>query len=303
MKKTLLATIVISTIGIAASTAFAGSYGTEITQYDNKGTQGTAPLYEDNETEPGMLQSQHWDLEGFFLNGNVLTMIGGFNFREGVSGYNGLNGTKDFTSGDVFISTNSTYGRPLSGTMYEVDSNGVATTTVYNPLDNTSSTKDGQKNVNSSFGYEYVLDINWAALTFSIVKLDPDDATTSVYYHQNEEGSPSSNPWKYFKNGEIIGQQGTVTDLGTVTDSGFAGMDNNNTHYAVSFDLSNFFSVAGLHGKDFYTHFTMGCGNDNLMGHGSAPVPEPATLFLFGTGMATLGAFSRRRKSLTPRTL
>lgn len=31
-------------------------------------------------------------------------------------------------------------------------------------------------------------------------------------------------------------------------------------------------------------------------GHGSQPVPEPGTMVLFGTGIAAVGALSRRRK-------
>lgn len=305
MKPHIVTIVAIASLGFAltCNTAFAGNYGTNITIFDGERTnEGLVnPIYEDNETEPGMVQSQEWDLEGFFLKGNILTMIGGFNFKTGVPGYNGLNSSKDFTSGDLFISTNASYGRPLSGAMYLVGSAGEIITdtngnnVAYNPL----ASQDGSKNVSSSFGYEYALDINWAALTFSIVQLNPDSATTTVYYHQNEDGSPSSNPWKYFANGTIIGQPGTVNNLSIVNDSGFSGMGSNNTHYAVSFDLSNFFSVTGLYGQDFYTHFTMGCGNDNLMGQGTAPVPEPGTLLLFGTGLAGLGAFARR-KGLIP---
>ena len=42
-----------------------------------------------------MVAEQKWDLEGFFLQGTTLTMIGGFDF---------LNGESNYTSGDIFIS-------------------------------------------------------------------------------------------------------------------------------------------------------------------------------------------------------
>jgi hypothetical protein len=48
-------------------------------------------------------------------------------------------------------------------------------------------------------------------------------------------------------------------------------------------------------GKEFTAHITEGCGNDNLMGSGTAPVPEPATLILMGMGLIGLAGFSRRK--------
>jgi uncharacterized protein (DUF111 family) len=39
----------------------------------------------------------------------------------------------------------------------------------------------------------------------------------------------------------------------------------------------------------------MKCGNDNLMGHGTTPVPEPATMLLLGVGVMGLGVLSRKK--------
>lgn len=280
MKKTA-ALLALAFSILSAQSAFA----TNITITDNNPVGTTAS--EDNEAEPGMIQSQAWDLEGFFLNGSVLTMVGGFNFKTGLNGY---------TSGDIFISTDPTYGRLAAPTsIFLVDANGNTTTTGYNPLANA----DGNKNVNTSFGYEYALDIDWNTLVFNVVKLDG-ASTTTAYWHQNEAGNPSSNPWQYYKGGSIVGS-GKGTDGGLVTAANYnydgstlKGWNGDNKHYSVSFDLSRVISDADLYGDTFYTHFTMGCGNDNLMGEGTAPVPEPSTLVLLGAGLLGAGLLRRR---------
>jgi hypothetical protein len=235
-----------------AGNAFALSYSNNITIYD-----GLGGATEDGEVEPGCVNSQVWDLEGFFLKGANLTMVGGFDFVNGVDGYD------KYTSGDIFIDIDgdAQYGSSNTGG------------------------GSGQSTVNNTFGYDYVLDMDFASLTYSVIKLN-DSTTTTVWYSQNEE----SNPWLYAAGGDLLTGYENLSmeyDAGvTDAESGFGG----GNHYAVGVDLS--FLAPGT---DFTSHFTMGCGNDNLMGHGTAPVPEPATMLLFGTGLAGLAGFSKKR--------
>ncbi|MEI6703239.1 MAG: hypothetical protein WCL71_06840, partial [Deltaproteobacteria bacterium] len=265
-KKTTLLALAVAAVLAFAPCAFALNITISDGESNSSNYKGTGIGGEDNEVEIDMSRTQSWDLEGFFLNGKKLTMVGGFNFKG-----TALTDGHDYRSGDIFISTDPSYGTPIGN-------------------------YGSQAIVKQTFGYEYALDINWATLAFDVVKLGANSNTQTAYYSQNQGTSATSNPWKYA--GETTGTatvvgNGTGTGGGTLTPSEIAaygvtawnsthnGTVNNstdNTHYAVTFDLSSVIADADLYGKDFYTHFTMGCGNDNMIGHGTAPVPEPGTM-------------------------
>lgn len=252
----------------ASSSVFALPFsGTDITIYDGDSKAGNTGWYsqrEDQEVEPGMVKSQVWDLEGFWSQtGGKLAMVGGFDFVNGVAGYTGGPGELDFRSGDIFIDLHGDY---LPGNA--PNSNGYT----------------AQQVVASTFGYEYALDIDWDNLTYDVVALNGQTSTQIAWYDQNF----GSSPWKYVEGGQVLASGLSFSVAGDLTDAqtGYLG----GTHYA-AYD----FDLGFLGGAEAYFHFTMGCGNDNLMGYVS--VPEPSSIALLAFGVLGLGMLRVRKKS------
>jgi len=245
----LLAGIIILTAGAANAV--------NITIYDGQGSgSGWNGAQEDQEVTANCIANQSWDLEGFYLNGSTLSMVGGYDFMNGQSG---------FKSGDIFIDTNgdAQYGIANAGS------------------------GSGYGVVSNTFGYEYALVLDFKTNTYDVISLNNASAVT-VYYGQNV----GSNPWKYSAGGALVGDDYSFTYKPDLTDdqaSAAFGTLTGGLHNVVSLDLSF------LGTETFTTHFTMGCGNDNLMG--STAVPEPGTLLLLGAGLVGLAGFRRRKRN------
>ena len=235
---------------LMAGSAFA--LGMNITIYDNRGYSGLAAGGEDNETEPDMINAQDWDLEGFFLEGTTLTMVGGWDFLNGKS-----YGDKQYNSGDIFID-----------------------------IDGDAKYGDGADSSYLNYGYDYVLQVNWSDSNYNVFGLSSNSILVPVQESYND---PKSNPWRYGGGDDVLDGWNNVdfSAFGTLTDdeTDFAG----GTHNYVAFDLT----FLGSDINNFIAHFTMGCGNDNLMG--SSSVPEPSTMLLFGTGFLGLAMIGRKK--------
>ena len=262
MKKTMfIAILALGLVLMSMPAAFAIELGTNITIYDGS-THGSNSWYgtqEDNEVEWRSVANQSWDLEGMFLKGTTLSLVGGWDF---VSGHSGAGGDYDsdsdglYTSGDVFI-----------------DVDGVDYGTAY--------------------GYDYAFDVDWGTGTYNLMKL----SSSSTYLETTYVSS--SNPWKYKDGGTQVGSSGTFKTTALTANEaaalGLMGYDGNDDHNVVSFDLLPILDNLNVSKIDFTAHFTMECGNDNLMGQGTAPVPEPQTLLLMGIGLLGLAFIGRKK--------
>ena len=247
MKKLIL---FVAFLSLLAAFGAAQVYAGNITIFDGQtsgsvGTwtnRGNAPG-EDQEVEPGCVGAQVWDLEAFVLTGKNLSMIGGFNFKDGYGGFDG---------GDIFVDTVS-----------------------------------GGSNV---YGYEYAIKMNIIGTggSYTVYQLDNNPAFSTVYFSQNN----ASNPWQLQSGGTAL-YTGTLTFTSGLTNAqtGFLGDVNGvPSHYSV--ELANLADYLLTTGALF--HYTMECGNDNLMG--LAPVPIPPTALLFGSGLLGVSLLGLRRR-------
>ena len=177
-----------------------------------------------------------------------MTFVAGFNLANGYDYYG-----HHYTSGDLFIDIN---GDGEFGDIHGVGGNHAV-------VDN--------------YGYDYVFDIDWDTLSYEVYTIDETSTTITAMVSQNQ----GSSPWQYdaAMNDDELVTSGALT----LTEFSRADIDDyflGGTHYA-----AGGFDLAFLGDTDFIAHWTMSCGNDNLMGYGATDVPEPDTVALFALGV------------------
>lgn len=288
MKRKKLSIILISLI--ASFFFFAGAaFGTSVDDITgghanvitkNDGDPGGVNPAENNEAEPGMVQTQQWDLEAVYwdLNNQTLYIASGFNFFGETQG-NGIG----WAAGDLFLfGANDEFALDFdrTGNAYT----GLAMSGPVGVLD--YSTRTGSYDVFKATPGTYSTDTSTAIL--------------KPYYSQNyDNGIPYALADSYTNVTSPISSNINYTYYSGLTDGVDAtGWLGNNAHYVLAVNLQGL----GLEPEQLYeVHMTLECGNDVLRGQftaptGNPPVPEPATMLLLATGLGLLSLGGLRRK-------
>ena len=234
-----------------------------ITVADNNGSNLTPSagigywIEDTNDNENGYYVGPGYGGQDFDAEGIYVAISGGNLYFAVVSGARSDNVNNHYEPGDIMITTTSgMYALETTGYRYDLSSGGYVT----------------GETITGESGGLYKVDGNHS---------EGDTGSTLVMNGlSNWAGSPDRQDPV-----QLWSADGALLDSGNF----FFTNDNKTTQHSF---MEGMVALSILDGDVTGVHWAYACGND---GGTAAPVPEPATMLLFGTGLIGLAAIGRKK--------